>query len=219
MGHHFADISFTPRVKALQEKYGSRPQYARMQAAAEEGVALGAHEAEFLAAADSFYLASVSESGWPYVQHRGGPRGFLRIVSPTRLAFADFRGNRQFVSAGNVQGDDRVSLIVMDYAHRRRLKLLGHLRFTDVEHAEPGLVAAVSLPGYAARVERVAMIDIVGFEWNCPQHITPRYTIDEIEESVKALQARIAMLERELEAARASTEGERPAATNAIIET
>ena len=149
-----------------------------MQAApAPEG--LGAREAEFLSDIDSFYMATVSETGWPYVQHRGGPRGFLKVVSPSRLAFADFRGNRQYVSAGNASRDDRVAIIVVDYARRQRLKLLGHLRFEGA--ADSGLAAAVALPGYPARVERIAVIDVEAFDWNCPQHITPRYTREELQ--------------------------------------
>ena len=175
----FAEVAFTPAVQGLQEVHGSRDAYARMEAASPpEG--LGVREAEFLSRADSFYMASVSETGWPYVQHRGGPRGFLKVISPTRIAFADFRGNRQYVSAGNASRNDRVAVIVMDYARQQRLKLLGHLRFEEVGAADPGLVAAVALPAYKARVERIAVIDVEAFDWNCPQHITPRYTLEEL---------------------------------------
>lgn len=156
----FGDIAFTPAVQAAQERYGSRT--------ARKGVArdgLGPVEAEFLGAADSFYLATVSETGWPYVQHRGGPRGILKVVSPTRISFPDFKGNRQYVSVGNATKNDRASMIVVDYVNRRRLKLFGRLQFHD---------GAVELPGYPARVERVAVFDIEAFDWNCPQHITPR---------------------------------------------
>jgi predicted pyridoxine 5'-phosphate oxidase superfamily flavin-nucleotide-binding protein len=158
----FAEVAFTPAVQAAQERYGSRT--------ARKGVApegLGPVEVEFLGAADSFYLATVSETGWPYVQHRGGPRGFLRVISPTRIAFADSRGNRQYVSVGNVAKNDRASIIVVDYVKRRRLKLLGRLRFDDAS-------AGADLAGYPARVERIATFDIEAFDWNCPQHITPR---------------------------------------------
>ena len=201
MTHRFADIAFTPAVQSLQERYGSRSQYARMQAKAGPAE-LGAYESEFLAAADSFYLATVSETGWPYVQHRGGPRGFLKVLSSRQIAFADFRGNLQFVSAGNAAGNDRASIIVMDYARRRRLKLLGHLRFVAVAEADPVLVRQIELPGYRARVERVALIDVAAFDWNCPQHITQRFTLDQVEEAAKPLRDRIAALEEELRAAR-----------------
>ena len=135
---------------------------------------LGERETGFLAARDSFYLATVSETGWPYVQHRGGPRGFLQVVSPTRISFPDFSGNRQYISVGNAAKDDRASMIVMDYVNRRRLKLLGRLRFHEPDDA--------SLTRYGARVERVAVFDVESFDWNCPQHITPRYTQAEWEE-------------------------------------
>jgi hypothetical protein len=194
----FAEIAFTPAVQALQEAHGSRGAYARMAAEGGPGEGLSARETDFLAAADSFYLASVSETGWPYVQHRGGPRGFVKVISPSRIAFADFGGNRQYVSAGNVARDDRVSLIVMDYPNRQRLKLLGHLRFEDVADADPELVFAVELPGYRARVERVAVVDLEAFDWNCPQHITPRYTLEAVEAASRPLHARIAALEAEL---------------------
>ena len=203
----FAEIAFTPAVQALQAAHGSRSAYARMAAGGGPGEGLGARGADLLAAADSFYLATVSETGWPYVQHRGGPRGFLKVLSPTRLAFADFGGNRQYVSAGNASRDDRVSLFVMDYPHRQRLKLLGHLRFEDIADADPELVFAVELPGYRARVERVATIEVEAFDWNCPQHITPRYTLEEVEAASQPLHARIAALEAEVGALRAAPVG------------
>ena len=204
MSHRFADIAFTPSVEAQQERHGSRAQYARMRAHSGPNDTLGAREAEFLAAADSFYLATVGETGWPYVQHRGGPRGFVRVLSPSQIAFADFRGNVQYVSAGNVAHDGRVALIVMDYAHRRRLKLLGTLRFVDIADAGPDLVRQVELPGYQARVERVAVIDVAAFDWNCPQHITQRFTLDEVEAAAQPLRERIRELEAELDKARRS---------------
>jgi predicted pyridoxine 5'-phosphate oxidase superfamily flavin-nucleotide-binding protein len=194
----FGEIAFTPAVQALQAAAGSRTAYARMAAEGQPGAGLGEREAAFLSDADSFYLATVGETGWPYVQHRGGPRGFVKVISPARIAFPDFRGNRQYVSAGNVSRDDRVSLIVMDYANRQRLKLLGRLRFEDVGDADPELVFAVELPDYRARVERVAVIDVEAFDWNCPQHITPRYTLAEVEAASRPLHERIAALEAEV---------------------
>jgi predicted pyridoxine 5'-phosphate oxidase superfamily flavin-nucleotide-binding protein len=204
MSHPFADITFTPAVRALQERYGSRAQYARMQAHEGPAPALGPRESEFLAAADSFYLGTVGETGWPYVQHRGGPAGFLKVRSATQLAFADFRGNLQYVSAGNVAHDDRAALFVMDYVNRERLKLLGHMRFVDVRDADPELVAAVTLPGYRAKVERVATFDIAAFDWNCPQHITQRFTLQQVEAATQKLRDRISALESQLQAMRES---------------
>ncbi len=200
----FGELAFTPAVQALQERHGSRAAYARMRAAADPDETLSPREAHYLANADSFYLATVGETGWPYVQHRGGPPGFLKVISATRLAFADFGGNRQFVSVGNAARDDRVSIIVMDYKNRRRLKLLGRLRFLSKDEAGPELLLAVSLPGYDARIERVAVIDVEAFDWNCPQHITERFTLADIEEASKPLRARIAALEAELRALRGS---------------
>jgi len=209
MSHRFADIAFTPSVQTLQAQHGSRAQYALMQAQGGPNQALGARESELLAAADSLYLATVGESGWPYVQHRGGPRGFLKVLTPTRIAFADFRGNLQYVSAGNAAGNDRVSIIVMDYVNRQRLKLFGRLRFVDVAAADPSLVHAVELADYRARVERVALIEVEAFDWNCPQHITPRYTLDQLEQAARPLRARIAELEAQVAALRADA-GARP---------
>jgi predicted pyridoxine 5'-phosphate oxidase superfamily flavin-nucleotide-binding protein len=171
-----------------------------MQAGGEARAALSGREARFLAEADSFYLATVGETGWPYVQHRGGPKGFLQVLSATQLAFPDFRGNRQFVSAGNVLANDRVAMIVVDYANRQRLKVLGRLRFIDVREADEPLVRRLSLPGYRASIERIALVDVEALDWNCPQHITPRYTIDEVEAAARPLRERIAELEEALRA-------------------
>ena len=204
MSHRFADITFTPNVQQMQERYGSRAQYARMQAGGGPNDALGPREAEFLEQADSFYLATVGETGWPYVQHRGGPAGFVKVLSPTAIGFADFRGNVQYVSAGNTLHDNRVAIIVMDYRNRQRLKLLGRLRFIAVSDADPDLVRQVELPDYRARVERVALIDIEAFDWNCPQHITQRFTLAEVEAAARPLRERIAELEARLAAATAA---------------
>lgn len=177
----FAEIAFTPAVQTLQSAHGSRAAYARMQDRSPSVEGLGGLEADFLSKVDSFFMATVSETGWPYVQHRGGPRGFLKVISPVRLAFADFGGNRQYVSAGNASQIDRVAIIAVDYAARRRFKLLGHLRFEDLGSADPALASAVELPGYRARVERIAVIDVEAFDWNCPQHIPQRFKRDEVE--------------------------------------
>ena len=200
MSHRFADIAFTPNVQQMQERYGSRAQYARMQANGGPNDVLGPREAEFLGQADSFYLATVGETGWPYVQHRGGPAGFVKVLSPTQIGFADFRGNVQYVSAGNTLHDDRVAIIVMDYMNRQRLKLLGHLRFVAVSDADPDVVRRVGLPDYRARVERVALIDVSAFDWNCPQHITQRFNLAQMEAAAQPLRDRIALLEARLAA-------------------
>ena len=179
MSHHFADIAFTDGVKAVQEHYGSRGHNERVQNNFGPNDELSQIEANFIAERDSFYMATVSESDWPYVQHRGGPPGFLRVLGPSKLAYADFRGNTQLISAGNLSGNDKVSLILMDYPNRRRLKILGHMRVEDARTATPEVLAEVGLQDYRARVERVVSIDVVAFDWNCPQHITQRYTESE----------------------------------------
>ena len=182
MSHQFAELMFTDGVKAAQEQYGSRARLERFTEMAGPNNELSTREANFIAERDSFYMATVNQDGWPYVQHRGGPAGFLRTLSPTCLAYADFRGNTQLVSVGNAASNDRVSLILMDYPNRRRLKILGNLRIQNVDEVTAAELAAVQLPEYIAQVERVVIVDVVAFDWNCPQHITQRYTPSEFEE-------------------------------------
>lgn len=178
MGHSFAEIAFTPGVQRVQEKMGSRRGYARLLGGAAHHDRLGPSEAAFIGARDSCYIASVGETGWPYIQHRGGPKGFLRVLDDKTIGFADFSGNRQYVSVGNIAGSDRVSLFLMDYPNRTRLKILGRAREIGLEDKT---LERLIVPSYGARVERGLLITIAAFDWNCPQHITPRYTIDEIE--------------------------------------
>lgn len=194
----FGELAFTPAVQALQSQFGSRESYARMQARQDTPNGLGPRETAFLAQADSFFLATVSETGWPYVQHRGGPAGFLKVISPAQVAYADFRGNRQFVSAGNAMRNDRVSLIVMDYPNQQRLKLMGHLKFLPIEAAGAAMASVVALPNYRARPEHIALIDVEAFDWNCPQHITPRFTAEDIERAAQPLRDRITQLETDI---------------------
>ena len=197
MGHKFAEIAFTDAVKRHQEDAGTRASYARMEAREDYNNRLGPHEAQFIAARDSFFMATVSETGWPYMQHRGGPVGFLKVLDERRLAFADYRGNRQYVSLGNLSQNERVSLFFMDYPNRTRLKLLGRVRVIAPE--EEALLARLSPDaGYRARVERGFEITLVGFDWNCPQHITPRYSQAEVEGEFLRLQNRIRELEDQL---------------------
>lgn len=176
MSHQFAEIMFTQGVKAAQEDYGSRARLERFTSIAGPNDELGDREAEFIAERDTFYMATVNEDGWPYVQHRGGPPGFLRVLGPRRLAYADFRGNTQLVSVGNVSNNDRVSIILMDYPNRRRLKLLGNMRSENAQTVSAEDIAAVEMADYVAQVERIITIDVVAFDWNCPQYITQRYT-------------------------------------------
>ncbi len=179
MTHRFADITFTDSVKAAQTTYGSREHNARLQERVGPNNKLGPRETAFIAERDTFYLATVSESGWPYVQHRGGPTGFLKIINPEQLAYADFRGNTQLISTGNVAANDRCSLILMDYPRRKRLKILGHMHVQNAADASPDLLTAVHSDDYRAEIERVVIIDVAAFDWNCPQHITRRYTEEE----------------------------------------
>ncbi len=200
MGHRFAELAFTPAVQAQQETFGSRDSYRRFLEGETRNDRLGPAETEFISARDSFYLASVGETGWPYVQFRGGAPGFLRVIDERTIAWADFRGNRQYVSVGNVSGNDRVALILMDYANRRRLKVLGHAEIRSrAAHAD------LAVPDYKAVVERAVVVRIAGFDWNCPQHITPRFTLDEVERATRPLRERVAELEAKLASCEART--------------
>jgi predicted pyridoxine 5'-phosphate oxidase superfamily flavin-nucleotide-binding protein len=197
MGHKFVELAFTSKVKAAQEQNGSRRAYSRMETGEDTHDALGPNEAAFIAARDSFYMATVSETGWPYIQHRGGPPGLMRVLDEKTIGLADFRGNRQYVSVGNLQTDDRVALFLMDYPNRARLKILGRARIVDVKDHE--ILQRISMPEYKAQVERGLLISVEAFDWNCPQHITPRFTLAEIEEGTTPLLQRIAELEEALQ--------------------
>lgn len=182
MARQYLHTMFTEETRRLQTVDGSRHAYARMEADDALADVLGPGELAFIAARDSFYMATVNADGWPYIQHRGGEPGFLRHLSGNRLAFLDFRGNRQHVSEANLTVDDRVSLFLMDYPAQRRLKILGHASMvTAGDDMEMPLAMHGSLGGI---VERVCLIDVVGFDWNCPQHITPRYTLKEFARAV-----------------------------------
>ena len=176
---------FGPGARALQQAAGSRESYARMEAKAGAADLLTDREADFLAARDSFYMASVTEDGWPYVQHRGGPTGFLRRIEGNRIGFADYDGNRQYLSAANLAADRRISLFLMDYPNRRRLKLIGHARIS----IDPADLASVAVEG--PEPERAFLIDVIGFDWNCPQHITRRFTEAEVAEAMRPLLAEL----------------------------
>lgn len=179
MSRAFSDITFTPSVKATQEQYGTREGNRNFELADDPRNELTETEIQFIQARDSFYQATVAENGWPYVQHRGGPIGFLKVLDARTIGFADFRGNRQYLSVGNINADERISMILMDYPRRRRLKLWGRARIVH-ESAQPEIIAALEDPAYRARIERAIVITIEAFDWNCPQHITPRFSEDEI---------------------------------------
>lgn len=194
MATKYLDLMFTDSVSRAQKQYYGR---AVTIAEAPERDPLGQDEAEFIAARDSFYLGSISETGWPYIQHRGGPAGFLRVVNERTLAFADYKGNRQLLTTGNVSVNDRVALFLMDYPNRARLKILGHARVEDAR-AHPELIAQLVDPKMLSSVERLVFIDVVSFDWNCPKYITPRYSVEEVNELVGPLKSRIAELEAQI---------------------
>jgi predicted pyridoxine 5'-phosphate oxidase superfamily flavin-nucleotide-binding protein len=193
MAHGFGSLVFTPVVKTLQERYGSRRQYAKLEESGVSGDRLGPQESEFIAERDSFYMASVGETGWPYVQHRGGPKGFLKVIDECTIAFADFRGNRQYVSAGNLTKDNRVALIMVDYPGQARLKILGHAEILEGAQAREWIERL----GYKGSVERVFVVRIEAFDWNCRQHITPRFTAEQIREALAPVERRVEDLEQE----------------------
>jgi predicted pyridoxine 5'-phosphate oxidase superfamily flavin-nucleotide-binding protein len=194
MAEKFLELAFTDSVRKAQEHYYGKSQ---MVENAPERDPLTEEEIGFIRARDSFYIATVSETGWPYVQHRGGRPGFLRVLSPTALAFADYRGNRQLLSTGNLAVNDHVTLFLMDYPQRTRLKVLGHARVEDARQ-HPELVAQLAEPEIQRLVERLVLVEVVSFDWNCQKYITPRYTAAEIEEMVAPLRQRIAELETKL---------------------
>jgi uncharacterized protein len=199
VGNEFGEIAFTPSVKAMQEKLGSRKAYAALEVGEHHNSELDSDESNFIMARDSFYMASVSETNWPYVQHRGGPAGFVKVLDARTLGFADYRGNRQYVSVGNLLKNDRVSLFFMDYPHRTRLKLLGHAELIGTERTE--LLESLSVSQYKAKVERGILIHVAAYDWNCPQHITPRFTQEQVETAIQPLRQRVATLEAQLAAA------------------
>jgi uncharacterized protein len=199
VAQRFAELVFSPGVRAAQARYGSAAAGERLlrpDAAPQD--LLGPDEAAFLAARDGFHLATVTSDGWPYVQFRGGPPGFLRVLDERTVGWADVRGNRQYVSVGNLDpaGPARVAMIVMDWTAPGRMKLLGSARVLDAAD-DPGTAAALTAPGQQGRVERAVVVTVEAVTWNCPQHITPRFTADEVARSVRPLQDELAQLRAE----------------------
>ena len=194
MAGRYLETYLTPKVLAAQQQYFGRSQSIPPQP---EHDPLTDEEQLFIKARDSFYMATISENGWPYMQHRGGTPGFLRVVGPTQLAFADYTGNRQMLSTGNLAANDRVALFLMDYPRRERLKILGHARVEDARQ-HPELVAQFAEPEARRIVERLFFIEVLSFDWNCPKYITPRYTEAEVRAAVAPLKQRIAELEAQL---------------------
>lgn len=195
MTQAFLDIAVTPSVRAVQQSMGTENLW-RDRGTGDAHERLRERETAFIAARDSFFMATVSESGWPYVQHRGGPPGFLKILDDRTLAFADFRGNRQYISTGNLAVDDRACLFLIDYARRARLKIFADVEVVSLE-TDPALTELVIDPAYRAKVERILKLRIAAFDWNCPQHITQRFTEAEVDETFCPLRERLAGLEAE----------------------
>ncbi len=194
-----SDIAFTPAVKAVQERKGSRAGYLKMEEKGGWRDTISADLAAFIAGRDSFYLATASADGQPYVQHRGGPPGFLKVLDERTLAFADFRGNRQYITAGNLSENDKAYLFLMDYPNRRRIKIWGRAR---VVGDDPALLGRLFDAGYKARPDQAVVFELEAWDVNCPQHITPRFTEAEIAARTAALQGQIADLEAERDSLR-----------------
>jgi predicted pyridoxine 5'-phosphate oxidase superfamily flavin-nucleotide-binding protein len=201
MSYGFLDIAVTPSVRAAQAAMGSDDLWTDFKGHRAFD-RFTEDESAFIGARDSFYMATVSETGWPYVQHRGGPPGFLKLVDDRTLAFADYRGNRQYISVGNAAANDRACLFLIDYPRRARLKMYAHVDIVALD-ADPALTSLVTVTGYKARPERIFRLRLEAFDWNCPQHITPRFTELEISAGLRPLHERLAALESENAALRA----------------
>jgi predicted pyridoxine 5'-phosphate oxidase superfamily flavin-nucleotide-binding protein len=200
MAKNFAEIAFTNAVKQLQEKHGSRKSYERMEKfSVTDG--LTNSEMTFIEQRDSFYLSTIGVNEFPYIQHRGGPKGFLKVIDSNRLGFVDFIGNKQYVSVGNMATNNKVSLIMVDYPSRTRLKIFAKSEIIELKD-NPTLYKSLDLEGYKFRPDRMMIFHIEAYDWNCPQHITPRYTVKEIEEAFLPQLKYIAKLEEQIKGLR-----------------
>jgi uncharacterized protein len=195
MSYGFLDVAITPSVRAVQAKMGADRLWKDFKGHREFD-RFTDDEVAFISERDSFYMATVSETGWPYVQHRGGPRGFLKVIDDRTLAFADYRGNRQYISTGNLAADDRACLFLMDYAHRARLKIYVRVETLALD-GDPALTKRVADAGYKAKLERIFRLRLKAFDWNCPQHISQRFTEEQVAECLRPLRDRLAQLEAE----------------------
>jgi uncharacterized protein len=201
MPYGFLDVAVTPSVRAAQAVMGADHLWEDFKGNREFD-RFSEREAAFISDRDSMYVATVSESGWPYIQHRGGPRGFVKMIDDKTLAFADYRGNRQYISVGNLSVDSRACLFLMDYTRRARMKIYANVQVVTLE-ANSKLAELVALPGYDAKFERIFVVQLKNFDWNCSQHITPRFTEAEVAEAVLPLRKRLEQLEAENDALRA----------------
>jgi len=204
MGRRFAELAFTPLVKQQQIQHGSRHLYERVEQSPDMGDRLGPDEQAFLEDSDGFYMASTTENGWPYVQYRGGAKGFLHVLDDRTIAFADLRGNKQYISVGNLQHDDRVALFFMDYPRQSRLKILGRVQVHEGTDEARKLIEQLRVPNEKVPAERAFVIHVEAFDWNCPQHITPRYTEEQLATVLEPIRQRIETLEAENKRLRAA---------------
>lgn len=196
MAKNFAEIAFTDSVKKLQEQHGSRRGYERMEKFNNvDGLTM--NEVTFIQNRDSFYLASIGVKEFPYVQHRGGPKGFLKVLDSKRIGFIDFVGNKQYVSVGNMATNNNVSLIMIDYPSKTRLKIFAKAEVVELKD-NLELYDSLQLEDYKFRPERMLIFNIEAYDWNCPQHIIPRYTVDEINDAFSPQQEYIKSLEKEI---------------------
>ncbi len=200
MARPVSDIAFTPSVKEVQERLGSRESYAQMEENGGWESTVTPELADFLAERDSFYLGTASAEGQPYIQHRGGPKGFLKIIDERTVGFSDFGGNRQYITLGNLAENDQAFLFLMDYPHRRRVKVWGRARVVE---NDPELVKRLTVPGSRGRPERAILFHVEAWDVNCPQNITRRYSEGEVAQLIQGLRDRIDELENELRTMRA----------------
>lgn len=202
MPRKFSQLAFTPAVKAIQEQRGSRASYARMEQTGAANDTVTPDIATFIASMEGFYLGTVNANGYPYIQFRGGYPGFLKVLGDKTLGFADFRGNVQYISVGNLSENDKAFLFLMDYRHRRRLKLLGRARYVE---GDRDLIEQLRMPEDDSEIERAILFEIEAWDWNCPQHIPLRYSETEVNEMIAPLQNRIAELEQQLSEKKTTT--------------
>ncbi len=198
MSHKFFDLTFTESVKAVQEKYGSRKNYARFEGGKPDFYGLTENEQDFIEQRDGFYMATVNGDGQPYIQFRGGAKGFLKVLDDKTLGFADFRGNLQYISVGNLRENKKAALFLMDYPNQTRLKILANVEVIDARN-KPEILEKLVVPDYKAKIERAMILHVEAFDWNCPQHITQRFTMDEVKTMIAPLNEHIEKLEAEIE--------------------
>ena len=201
MAKNFAAIAYSAAVKEMQEKLGSRSSYARMERdTCIDG--LTDNEIDFISQRDSFYMASIGENGFPYIQHRGGPKGFLKVLDSKRVGFIDFKGNMQYITVGNLATNNNVALIMVDYPARARLKIFAKAEIVELKN-NPALYDQLDLSEYKYKPERMMVLNIEAYDWNCPQHIIPRYSAEEIEQAFAPQRQRMVQLEEEVKALKA----------------